>query len=80
MNSSAYDARMPREISVDELHEDTFDVVAAVGAGERVVVTVDGASVAEIVPLGGFRSPRVSSDEIRRICADSLLTVVSSRC
>lgn len=44
--------------------------MAAVRAGEHVVVTMYGVSVADIVPFGGSRSPWVSSDEIRRICAD----------
>jgi antitoxin (DNA-binding transcriptional repressor) of toxin-antitoxin stability system len=58
---------MSREISVRELHEDTSGIVASVREGDRVTVTVDGASVVDIVPHVAFGSPWVLSHEVHRI-------------
>jgi len=44
-----------REVSVRELRNHTGDVVAAVEAGERVVLTVNRRPVADIVPHRGRR-------------------------
>jgi antitoxin (DNA-binding transcriptional repressor) of toxin-antitoxin stability system len=58
---------MPREISVLELHKDTSGVVASVREGDHVTVTVDGASVVDIVPHVAFASPWVPSHEVHHI-------------
>ena len=40
------------DVGVRDLRNRTADVVAAVEAGERVILTVRGAAVADIVPHG----------------------------
>ena len=42
---------MAREVSVRQLRNHTADVLRCVEAGERLKVTVDGRSVAELSPL-----------------------------
>jgi prevent-host-death family protein len=48
---------MPREVSIHELRYRTDAVIAAVRAGERLTVTVDGEPVADIVPRAERRNP-----------------------
>jgi prevent-host-death family protein len=58
---------MPREVSIHELLNRMDAVVAAVEAGERLTLTVDGEPVADIVPQAARWSPWVLSAELRRI-------------
>lgn len=57
------------KIGVRELRNRTNHVVDAVRAGERVVLTVHGEPVADIVPHG-HRSRWLSGDHLRRELAD----------
>lgn len=42
---------MPRKIAFDELRRDRMDAItAAVRAGERLTLTVDGEPMADVVP------------------------------
>ena len=60
---------MTRQISVRELRNHTAQVTAAVQAGERLSLTVNGAPVADIVPHEAARSPWVPSATLREIVA-----------
>jgi len=62
-----YGHQMPRKISIDELRDRMDAVVAAVRAGERLTLTVDGEPVANVVPYAARRSPWVPAAELRRI-------------
>jgi antitoxin (DNA-binding transcriptional repressor) of toxin-antitoxin stability system len=62
-----YGHPMPREISCDELHDRTDEVLAAVRAGERLALTVDGEPIADIVPHPAHRSSWVPATELGRI-------------
>jgi antitoxin (DNA-binding transcriptional repressor) of toxin-antitoxin stability system len=62
-----YGPPMPREISIRELRTGMDAVVAAIRAGDRRTLTVDGEPVADIVPHGERRSPWVPACELRRI-------------
>lgn len=52
-----------------ELRNQTSRVIDAVRAGERVVLTVHGEAVADIVPHG-HRAPWLRGDHLRRALAD----------
>ena len=56
------------EIGVRELRNQTRRVIAAVRAGERVVLTVRGKAVADIVPHG--RTRWLSGDVLRQELAE----------
>jgi prevent-host-death family protein len=58
---------MPREVSIHELRDRTDTAIAAVRAGERLTLTVDGEPVADVVPHAPRRSPWVPAAELRRI-------------
>lgn len=58
---------MAHEVSVRDLRNSTATVVAAVRAGEELVLTVNREPVADIVPHTRRRSPWVPSAELRRI-------------
>ena len=66
-----YGRRMPREVSIRALRDQTDAVVAAVRAGEHLMLTVDGKPVADIVPHGAGRSPWLLAAELRRIRRDA---------
>jgi prevent-host-death family protein len=57
------------EIGVRELRNRTSQVIDAVRAGERVVLTVHGEAIADIVPHGR-RTRWVPGDHLRRQLAD----------
>jgi prevent-host-death family protein len=57
------------EIGVRDLRNRTARVIDAVMAGERVVLTVSGEPVADIVPHG-FRSRWLSGEQLRAQLAD----------
>jgi prevent-host-death family protein len=56
-------------IGVRELRNQTSQVIAAVKAGERVVLTVHGEAIADIVPHGQ-RSRWLVGDYLRRELAE----------
>jgi prevent-host-death family protein len=64
------------DVSVRELRNHTAKVVGAVTAGERVVLTVHGRPVADIVPHAQRSERRASQqllaelDELSRLAAD----------
>lgn len=58
---------MLREVSIHELRDRTDAVLAAVRAGERLTLTIDGEPVAEIAPHLARRSPWVPAAELRHI-------------
>lgn len=58
------------EIGVRELRNQTSQVIDAVEAGERVVLTVRGVPVADIVPHGR-RARWLSGAQLRERLADS---------
>jgi antitoxin (DNA-binding transcriptional repressor) of toxin-antitoxin stability system len=62
-----------RKIAIDELRDRTDTVVAAVLAGERLTLTVDGEPAADIVPHAARRSPWVPSTELREALGDPSL-------
>ena len=62
---------MPREIPVRDLRNHTAQVVAAVQAGERLALTVNGRPVADIVPHEQSRSPWVASTTLREIVREA---------
>jgi prevent-host-death family protein len=62
---------MARAVSVRELRNHTAEVVAAVQAGETLVLTVNRSPVADIVPHTRQRSPWVPSLVLRRIVAEA---------
>ena len=62
-----YGRPMLREVSIHELRDRTDTVLAAVQAGERLTLTIDGEPVADIVPHPARRSPWVPVGELRRI-------------
>jgi antitoxin (DNA-binding transcriptional repressor) of toxin-antitoxin stability system len=66
---------MSREISIRELRTGTDAVVAAIRAGERLTLTVDGEPVADIVPHAERRSPWMPAAELRRIRREMLADV-----
>lgn len=70
-DASATVVHMPREVSVRELRNNTPGVVAAVGAGEELTLTVNGRPVADIVPHVERRSPWIPAAELRRILTDA---------
>jgi len=57
------------EIGVRDLRNRTSQVIDAVRAGERVVLTVHGEAVADIVPHG-LRTRWLSGDHLRGELAD----------
>jgi prevent-host-death family protein len=57
------------EVGVRELRNRTSQVIDAVRAGERVVLTVHGEAVADIVPHG-HRTRWLPGDHLRRELAD----------
>lgn len=56
-----------REVSIEELRNDTAGVIRAVARGERITLTQHGAPVADVVAHGERRSPWVPAAELRRI-------------
>jgi prevent-host-death family protein len=62
---------MAREISVRDLRNHTAKVVAAVRAGERLSLTVNGTPVADIVPHESTRSSWVPSETLRRVVEEA---------
>lgn len=58
------------EIGVRELRNQTSQVIDAVGAGERVVLTVRGEPVADIVPHGR-RSRWLAGNRLRERLVDA---------
>lgn len=57
------------EIGVRDLRNHTASVIDAVKAGERVVLTVNGEPLADIVPHGA-RTRWLAGDQLRRQLAD----------
>jgi prevent-host-death family protein len=57
------------EIGVRDLRNRTARVIDAVKAGERVVLTVNGEPLADIVPHGA-RTRWLAGDQLRRQLAD----------
>lgn len=57
------------EIGVRELRNRTAQVIDAVRAGERVVLTVHGEAVADIVPHG-HRTRWLAGEQLRRELAE----------
>jgi prevent-host-death family protein len=57
------------EVGVRTLRNQTAEVIAAVESGERVVLTVRGTPVADIVPHGR-RARWLSGDHLRRELAE----------
>ena len=57
------------DVSVRELRNHTARVIAAVEAGERVVLTVHGRPVADIVPRA-VRTERKSTEQVLAMLAD----------
>lgn len=72
--SVAYTRRVSEEIASRELRNDTAGVLRRVQAGERLTVTVNGRSVAELVPVQRARRGWIRRDELvarmRRAQAD----------
>jgi len=72
-SDSAQDARCPTlshmKIGVRELRNQTSRVIDAVRAGERVILTVHGEEVADIVPHGQ-RTRWLPGDHLRRELAE----------
>jgi antitoxin (DNA-binding transcriptional repressor) of toxin-antitoxin stability system len=53
-----------RRLGIRELRADLAACVRAAGAGERIVVTVDGRAVAELGPVGGAASAVVTLEDL----------------
>ena len=66
-----YGGLMSREVPIRDLRNHTAQVVAAVQAGERLSLTVNGTPVADIVPHARSRSPWVASSTLRAIVAEA---------
>ena len=66
-----YDFPISREVPIRDLRNHTAQVVAAVQAGERLSLTVNGTPVADIVPHQASRSPWVASATLREIVAEA---------
>jgi prevent-host-death family protein len=62
---------MSRRVSVRELRNTTADVIAAVRAGEKVILTVNRQPVADIVPHVENRSPWVPAAVVRQIVEEA---------
>ncbi len=52
------------EVSVRELRDQTSQVIQRVASAEKIVVTVQGRAVAEIVPLSHHTRHWMSRDEV----------------
>jgi prevent-host-death family protein len=62
---------MVRAISIRDLRTRTAEVLAAIEAGERLELTVNGTPVASIVPRVAQRSPWVPRAVVERIVAEA---------
>lgn len=62
---------MARSVSVRDLRNNTAEVVAAVQAGETLMLTVNRTPVADIVPHVDRRSPWVPAAVLRQLIAEA---------
>ncbi len=62
---------MGREVSIRELRNSTASVVAELGAGEALTLTVNRRPVADIVPHTGQRSPWVPAADLRSLLSET---------
>jgi prevent-host-death family protein len=68
-----------KTITQHELRNRVSRVLRQVEAGARILITVDGRAVADLVPIGGVRRTFVPIDEVLRLLARAPLDRKFSR-